>query len=48
MIMETRREFVMALTAAGASGALGVKPRSAAADAPPETTKIRLIRIPGI
>jgi len=48
MIMETRRQFVMALAAAGASGALGVKPRSAAADAPPETTKIRLIRIPGI
>jgi len=47
MNMHTRREFVM-LTVAGASGALGLEARSAAADSPPEIRKIRLIRIPGI
>src|SRR5262249_35760337 len=48
MSMQTRRRFVTALTLAGASGALGLERRSARADVSPETTKIRLIRIPGI
>ena len=47
-MMQTRREFVTALTAAGASGALGLDAHSVAADAPPEIKKIRLVRIPGI
>src|SRR5262249_37592395 len=47
-MMQTRREFVTALTAAGASGALGLDAQSVAADAPPEIRKIRLVRIPGI
>ena len=48
MNIQTRRRFVTALTMAGASGALGLETRSARADVSPETTKIRLIRIPGI
>jgi NitT/TauT family transport system substrate-binding protein len=48
MIIQTRRQFVTALTVAGASGALGLETRSARADVSPEVTKIRLIRIPGI
>jgi NitT/TauT family transport system substrate-binding protein len=48
MMLQTRRELVTVLTVAGASGALGLKARSAAADAPPEIKKIRLVRIPGI
>jgi len=47
-MMQTRREFVTALTAAGASGALGLAMHSEAVDAPPEVKKIRLVRIPGI
>jgi NitT/TauT family transport system substrate-binding protein len=46
--MQTRREFAMVLTMAGASGALGLEARSEAADASVEIKKIRLIRIPGI
>jgi len=48
MTIQTRREFLTALTVGAGSGALGLKPCSAVADAPPETKKIRLIRIPGI
>jgi len=48
MMLQTRREFVTMLTMAGASDALGLEARSAAADAPPEIKKIRLVRIPGI
>jgi NitT/TauT family transport system substrate-binding protein len=48
MMLQTRREFVTVLTMAGASDALGLEARSAAADAPPEIKKIRLVRIPGI
>jgi len=47
-MLQTRREFVTVLTMAGASDALGLEARSAAADAPPEIKKIRLVRIPGI
>src|SRR5262249_43483305 len=48
MIIQTRRQFVTALTVAGTSGALGLETRSARAEVPPEVSKIRLIRIPGI
>jgi NitT/TauT family transport system substrate-binding protein len=46
-IIQTRRDFLASLSAAGAAGVLG--PRSALADeGPPETTTIRLRRDPSI
>src|SRR5690348_1281846 len=44
----SRRKFMGGLTLAGAGRLLGLDPRPAAAEPPPETTKIRLVRIPGI
>ena len=44
----SRREFLGGLVLAGAAGLLGLKPESLAAEPPPETTRIRLSRIPGI
>jgi len=41
-----RREFVTGMTAAGAAGLLGLHPKSAAAEPPPETTTIRLSHSP--
>jgi NitT/TauT family transport system substrate-binding protein len=38
----TRREFVGGLTLAGTAGLLGVRPETASAEPPPETTRIRL------
>jgi NitT/TauT family transport system substrate-binding protein len=46
--MTTRRDFVRALGIAGAAGILGGPSLSAGAEAPPETTRIRLSQIPGI
>jgi len=44
-----RREFVKGLAAvAGSAGLFGLDPRPAAAEPPPETTRIRLAQIPGI
>ena len=43
----SRREF-LGMTLAGTAGLLGLKPESLAAEPPPETTRIRLHRIPGI
>ena len=44
-----RREFVKGLAAvAGSAGLFGLDPRQAAAEPPPETTRIRLSQIPGI
>jgi len=44
-----RREFVKGLAAvAGSAGLFGLDPRQAAAEPPPETTRIRLAQIPGI
>jgi NitT/TauT family transport system substrate-binding protein len=43
----SRREF-LGLTLAGTAGLLGLKPESAYAEPPPETTRIRLHRISGI
>ena len=40
----TRREFVSALTLAGTAGVLGVRPETASAEPPPETTKLRLMK----
>ncbi len=42
----TRREFVSGLTLAGPAGLLGVR-AAAAAEPPPETSRIRLIRVDG-
>jgi NitT/TauT family transport system substrate-binding protein len=44
----TRREFVSGLTLVGTAGWLGVEPEIAGAEPPPETTRIRLIRLPAI
>ncbi len=44
-----RRKFVKGVTAlVGSAGLCGVVPRQAAAEPPPETTRIRLAQIPGI
>ena len=43
-----RREFLRNLTIAGGAGLLGMQPELAAAEPPPETTTIRLVKIPGI
>jgi NitT/TauT family transport system substrate-binding protein len=44
----SRREFLGGLTVAGTAGLLGFQPRPATAESPPESTKIRLVKIPGI
>ncbi len=44
----SRREFLGGLTAAGTAGLLGLHARPAAAEPPPETTKLRIIQVPGI
>src|SRR5215510_12070960 len=44
----SRRRFLSGVTLAGAVGLLGWHPRRAAAEPPPETTKVRLVKIPAI
>jgi NitT/TauT family transport system substrate-binding protein len=44
----TRRAFLGGLTVAGTAGLLGLYPRRVAAEPPPETTWLRLYKIPGI
>jgi len=44
----SRREFVRGLSLAGTAGLLGVGADSVAAEPPPETRRIRLVRIPSI
>ena len=44
----SRRDFVSGLTGAGAAGFLGLRAERAAAEPPPETTRIRLPHIAGI
>ena len=44
----TRRAFLGGLTLAGTAGLLGWHPRPVGAEPPPETTRIRLVQIPGI
>ena len=48
MAMLGRRDFVGGLTAVTAMGLLGVNAQSAGAEPPPETTRIRIARIPAI
>ena len=45
---ETRREFLRRLGAAGVAGIAGIESRSALAEPPPETTRIRLAKVPSI
>lgn len=44
----SRREFVAGLTLAGGAGSLGWRPGAAGAEPPPETTRIRIVQIPGL
>ena len=44
----SRREFLGSLTLAGTAGFLGLQPRPVAAEPPPETTRLRLVRRPAI
>jgi NitT/TauT family transport system substrate-binding protein len=44
----SRRRFLGGVTLVGTAGLLGVQPRSAAAEPPPETTRLRMTRIPGL
>ena len=44
----SRREFLGGLALAGTAGFLGLHPGLVAAEPPPETTKLRLTKIPGI
>ncbi len=44
----TRREFLRGLTLGGTATVLGLRTDLCAAEPPPETTKIRLVKIPSI
>ena len=44
----SRRQFLGGLTLAGTAGLLGLHPRAVSAEPPPETTRLRLVQIPGI
>jgi NitT/TauT family transport system substrate-binding protein len=44
----TRRDFVRGLTLVGTAGLLGSRPENAAAEPPPETTRIRLVQTPSM
>jgi len=44
----SRRRFLGGVTLAGMAGLLGVRPRPVAAEPPPEMTRLRLGRLPGI
>jgi hypothetical protein len=44
----SRREFLRGLILAGTAGLFGLYLRPIAAEPPPETTTIRLVKIPGI
>ncbi len=46
--MISRREFVRRMSVGGAVSLLAATPRTVEAEPPPETTKIKLVRIPGI
>jgi NitT/TauT family transport system substrate-binding protein len=44
----SRREFLGGVTLAGTAGLLGLHPRSAAAEPPPETSTLRVLRSPSL
>jgi NitT/TauT family transport system substrate-binding protein len=43
-----RREFLRGAVLAGALGLVGLQPEPALAEPPPETTRVRLVKIPSI
>jgi NitT/TauT family transport system substrate-binding protein len=44
----SRRAFLGGMTVAGTAGLLGLSPRRVAAEPPPETTRLRMHKTPGI
>ena len=46
--MTTRRAFLRGLAYGGAAGLLGLRSRAGAAEPPPETTRIRLSKVPSV
>src|SRR3989442_3339833 len=46
--MQSRREFLRDVATAGTVGYVGLRPRPAVAEPPPETTRIKLAQIRGI
>ena len=46
MIKTTRRDFASGLALTAAAGVLGISPRPADADPPPETRRLSLARLP--
>ena len=44
----SRREFVGGLTLAGTAGLIGMRPAQATGEPPPETTRLRLTKVPSI
>src|SRR5262245_55307624 len=44
----SRRRFLRGVTLGGAAGPLGLHPRPIAAEPPPETARLRLVRNPGL
>jgi NitT/TauT family transport system substrate-binding protein len=46
--MRGRRQFLRAMATAGVTGLAGWRPPIASAEPPPETTRLRLVRIPSI
>ena len=48
MGMLSRRDFVGTLTAATATGLIGANPQLVRAEPPPETTRIRIAKVPAI
>ena len=44
----SRRAFLGGLTLAGTAGLLGLRPRPAVAEPPPETTKLTLVQVTGL
>ena len=46
--MNSRRNFLRGVTLVGTAGLLGARPRPVAAEAPPETRRIRIAQVPAI
>lgn len=46
--MDTRRNFLRRATLAGTTALVGFRPRAAGAEPPPETSRLRVVQIPGI
>ena len=46
--MDTRRNFLRRATLAGTTALAGLRPRAAGAEPPPETSRLRMVHVPGI